>query len=265
MIQAMITRRNCLAKLGGWTATLALTGPIAATWSHAQAADAPKKDLTKKDADAKLVWTVGDSTAQAVGEGLQFQVRNDSQILVKNIFRNASGLMRPDFFNWPKTIAGILARESAPKVVVITLGANDTQGIVLPDKKTIAKPGEDAWHTQYTERVNAFLKLFSDAGTTTLLIGQPYDPSKRFAPMLAAVNKAFRASAAQAERVQYIDSEQLLLSSEGAYQNNVTTESGQHLVLRNADGVHLTADGGRYLGRFLVQEIKPILAPQPAQ
>jgi uncharacterized protein len=256
----MMTRRNCFTKLGGWTAaTLALSAT--GLWQRqALAADEPKKDAAKKDAEAKLVWTVGDSTAQAVGEGLVFQVRHDSQVRVKNIFRNASGLMRPDFFDWPKTIAGILAREPAPKVVAITLGANDTQGIVMPDRKTVAKPGEDPWHTHYVDRVNAFLKLFSDAGATTLLIGQPYDPSKKFAPMMAAVNKAFRASASQVERVHYIDSEQLLLSSDGAYQNNITLENGQRLILRNADGVHLTADGGRYLARFLVQEMRTYLS-----
>jgi uncharacterized protein len=238
--------RRAFVRMASALVATSLTGSA----TIAKAAD---KAPTKNE-DAKRLWIVGDSTAQAVGQGFEFQTRDVPTIKVRNIFRNASGLMRPDFYDWPKTVRGLLAREKAPEAVVLSFGANDTQGIVL-DPRTIARPGEDAWHDAYKAKVAAFLKLFTEAGSPVFLLGLPFDPKTRMATGLAAVNRAFRDAASATEKCEFVDSEKLLLAEDGSYQKQVRI-GGQTLTLRNQDGVHLTADGGRYLAKLSLGAIR---------
>ena len=44
----------------------------------------------------------------------------------------ASGLTRPDYYDWPAALAADL-EATDPEVVVAVFGVNDAQGIVLPD------------------------------------------------------------------------------------------------------------------------------------
>ena len=70
--------------------------------------------------------------AEIFGRSLVSQAEATGVITPALHYEVSSGLVRPDFYNWPGAMAEDLAAQD-PDVVVTFFGANDGQGIVLPD------------------------------------------------------------------------------------------------------------------------------------
>ena len=70
--------------------------------------------------------------------------------------RIATGLTRPDVFNWFEAIRKRV-KELRPKVVVLGFGANDDKAYMtgLPDGVSIDAFGGSVWRREYARRVGA--------------------------------------------------------------------------------------------------------------
>ena len=173
----------------------------------------------------------------------------------RNLFRNSSGLTRPDFFDWPKTVKPLIASH-APAALLLSFGANDTQGLVVPNERRVAQLGTPEWGDVYAQRVRAFLDLFTDKGSEVFVLGQPFDPSRKYAPLMRAVNDAFKKAVADGPRATYVDGEGLLADAEGHFQKTTLDSRGKSITLRNDDGIHLTGEGARFLAVRILDIIK---------
>ena len=204
------------------------------------------------------LWTLGDSTAQSLGEAMASLLKGDS-LKARNIFRNSSGLTRTDFFDWPKTVKPLIASH-APEALLLSFGANDTQGLFIASERRVAQLGTPEWGDEYAKRVRAFVDLFTDKGTEVFILGQPFDPSRKYAPLMRAVNDAFKKAAEHGARSTYIDGEGILADTDGHFQKTILDSHGKPVPLRNDDGIHMTSEGARYLATRVLDIVRKKLA-----
>ena len=231
-----------------------MTAPPATASTSAASSSASSASVFK-------IWTVGDSTAQALGEEFDRQTKGDKGLKSSLLFRNSSGLVRRDFHDWPNVINGVLAHP--PNVAVISLGANDTQGMFAPGNRTTpVQPGTEGWRDEYARRMSEFIQLFVAKGVRVYVVGQAHDPARHFAPMLNTVNEALKAAVALNSGVTYIDAAAWLADSQGRYQISAPNKAGRTVTLRNLDGIHLSGDGGAILADRIYQQIKADRAAQ---
>lgn len=192
------------------------------------------------------VWVLGDSTAQALGELLEADVKDVPAISARTIHKNSSGLTRPDFYDWPAALPGHLA-EGAPDAVVLSMGDNDAQALQPEGSTTYVDVEAPAWITEYTRRLTAFVGQLTAAGSRVYLVGQPVMRDGTFDARIAVVDSAYRSVAAADPDVTYVDSRALLSDDAGGYTDRLPGAGGQMVQVRNSDGIHLSLEGARWL------------------
>jgi hypothetical protein len=217
-------------------------------WVTPSRADDPPKVLR--------IWTVGDSTAQPIGHGVERNVNDTTTKKAKTFYRNSSGLARREFYDWPKVAKKLLESEGAPDIAIITLGANDTQGLFPPGKKMPVMLRTQEWKDEYARRLEVFLHLFTDKNVHVYLVAQPYNPNRKYAPTMGDVNEVIRTVATRMANVSLVDAPTLLADENGNYSNAAKDSQGRKIWLRAEDGLHLTGNGGAYLARRILAAIE---------
>lgn len=206
------------------------------------------------EADPLTVWVLGDSTAQALGQLLENDVKDVPSISARTISKNSSGLTRRDFYDWPAALPTYLA-EGAPDAVVLSLGDNDAQALQPEGSTTYVDVGAPAWLTEYTRRLTAFVGQLTAAGSRVYLVGQPVMRDGTFDARIAVVDDAYRAVAAASPEVTYIDSRTLLSDDAGGYTDRLPGPGGQMTQVRNSDGIHLSLEGARWLAKVVGRQV----------
>ena len=178
------------------------------------------------------VWTHGDSTSYFMSYWVMEGVRARGGVAVQDAadYKISSGLMNPEFFDWPAFLKWEMARTN-PQVVVLMFGGNDAVG--APDPAV------------YARRVGEVMDLLSDR--TVIWVGQPTFGRPDLAANVGSVNAVFRQEAARRSWVRYIDAFTLTSDGAGNYTSMLIDETGAPVLARDADGVHFTSAGGKIL------------------
>ena len=191
------------------------------------------------DEDRPLAMYVGgDSISRDLGEGLA-RVTPADLVGIDLDPRPATGLSRPDFFDWAQHLAGVLT-ESVPDVIVVLFGANDFQDVAYEGE--ILDRFGDEWLELYRRRVDRIMTLLSQPDTQTVWVGQPPVRESRLSGGLARMNAVYEEVAAEHPQVTYVDTWALFSNSEGDYADEI-----DGVRVRREDGVHLTIAGGNRL------------------
>ena len=99
------------------------------------------------------VYIGGDSVVRDAGESfLQHRQRRQPLLGATLHYEIATGLSRPDFFDWPAR-AGRRHGQPQPEVVLLMFGGNDAQGIVAPDGTATRGTVDAGWRAEYARRV----------------------------------------------------------------------------------------------------------------
>ena len=117
-------------------------------------------------ADPLRVLVVGDSLAADLGNRLAARLDATGRIATTLDTRPATGLTRPDAFDWLAQLRADLGRVH-PDVVVAMWGANDAQGMPLPSGA--AAFGSPVWLSTYAARVAAVLAAVRRRGRPPVL------------------------------------------------------------------------------------------------
>ena len=144
------------------------------TPGHAQPpkkpAFSPKKKLRIWVAGDSLVITPGYAIVRAAGSSPAMEPVGtvDGRI--------ATGLTRPDVFNWFDEIRRQV-KELHPKVVVLAFGGNDDKAYMtgLPDGTSVGDFGSWAWRKEYGRRVGGVMDTINRAGGFVDLDRPPAD------------------------------------------------------------------------------------------
>jgi hypothetical protein len=208
--------------------------------------------LLPTSASPLRILEIGDSLGIDLGDRFRDQI--DSGGLGHTIVASVgdSGLSNITYFDWPAQLADMLAADHA-QVVVVFIGANDDQGIEVDG--VAAAPGTLAWASGYTQRVDDILRVATTSGARVVWVGMP--------PMLNAdLNNAVQRQDLIYERetetfpgALYVSSDPVLGNAAGLYEPTGEDASGHLVVLRTADGVHLTPAGAGVLARTVIGAI----------
>jgi len=168
--------------------------------------------------------------------------------------RSASGLARPDFYDWPSLLEDLLA-EHNPDGVVVMFGGNDAQGLRMPkdhDLKWI-RWGEEGWFDEYRRRVERFAELIApDDSRQVFWLGMPAMRSSKLDGRVKQINDVYRSVIDARESGFYYETRPILADGNGRFVDHMTI-NGESQRVRAHDGVHLRGPGARRL----IQHIKP--------
>ena len=201
------------------------------------------------------LYIAGDSMAGIPGMALVNMAKDTKLIKPLLDYHISTGLVRPDFFNWPLQLQQ-QAKAFDPGAAVVMWGANDNQGVETSSGK-IHQFGTDGWKKEYRKRVEDVIAILSAEGVRRIYwVGQPVMPDASYDRQIRLMNDIFESVAADHPGVEYIDAYSLFSSGGGGYSQYLKDDKGETQQVREADGEHLTYAGGQRLAKAVMEAIK---------
>jgi hypothetical protein len=209
---------------------------------------APPKKQAFSPTKRLKVWVGGDSLSITPGESFVNLAPGTEVMDVANNFVDghvATGLARPEVFNWPDHMRDVIATDQ-PNAVVITLGSNDDQN--LTGEGGVGPFGSPEWMTEYRRRVGGMMDaITANSGRVLFWLGVPVLRARsedRYNP----INQIFREEAAKRPgRVVYIDLDTPFRGPDGGYADYLND-----VQVRTPDGIHFTRAGGDQVAQMVI-------------
>ena len=205
--------------------------------------------LTHPSATAPLrVLLLGDSLGLDLGGSLQNSLAATGIVTATLDGKEATGLTRPDYFNWPQELSSDLV-SAKPQVIVAMIGANDPQDFLGPPDVPF---GTLAWNVEYEGRVRSFMQLATSQGAKLVWVSLPPMQDPGLDAKVATINLLQRKAASEVPGVLYVRSSKVLGSTYAAF----TTVNGQVVNVRTPDGIHITPEGGSLLATEVMNAMR---------
>lgn len=200
------------------------------------------------------LWVGGDSMAQTFGESLVRLASDTERVDPTLHYEISSGLTRPDYYDWPRALASDVVDQRS-EVVVAVFGANDAQGIVLPDGTPIQQMSDPRWADEYRRRVAAVMDQLrvDDRLVVWIMLPPMRDPD--FDARAQRINRIYRDEASARPWVTVVEAADAL-GDKGEFADLLPDGSGGLEDVRLADGVHLTRAGGDRLAAEVLDVVE---------
>ena len=202
-----------------------------------------------------FIDVLGDSLASLSAGGLTEAFADKPEIAVADKSHDASGLVRADYFDWPKAAHDLATGKDHIDFVVVMVGINDLQA--MRDGADNVDPLSDRWKAAYATRIDAVLAPFQAAHIPIAWVGMPPMRTDRFNADIVKLNELDRAEV-EKQGVKYIDIWDAFADQNGQYDASGPNVDGQIVKLRGPDGIHFTKAGGRKVAHFLEAEIRRV-------
>jgi len=309
LLNAQGLRKSAHIQQQGWRRDvgIAFTTPLAAV-SHALLIDRPRQELKSalgRGGDDRIdtrvvftsgaqgastapsgreafgparelrIWAAGDSLAIAAGEAVyRAAVATGAVVPVARVDgRLATGLERPDVFNWFTYIRDALVRLE-PQAVVVSFGANDDHDYMtgVPPGVAIGPFGSSTWIDEYRRRVGGLMDEITAQGRFLVWLGAPIVRDAAESSRFELLNTIYRSEAEKRPgRVAFVDTYTLLEDSHGRYADFLPDASGTLVRVRALDGIHYAGAGGDLIARQVLGRLEQAFdltswrrAPAPA-
>lgn len=236
------------------------TRPAAPAAHHAKPNPTPAARRPAFSPSHKLrIWIAGDSLVIEPGWAILRAAGRARSILpvAPPDGRVATGLERPDVFNWFTHIAETV-RERRPNAVVLDFGGNDDHDYMtgVPHGVSIGSFASPSWTREYRRRVAGVMDAINRAGAFVVWIGLPITrdaaQTERFDRINAIVEREARR---RRGRVAYIDTYSTFASDSGGFAQYLTDASGKKVLVRSPDGVHFERAGGDMIARMVLHAL----------
>ena len=231
--------------------------PTTAPAPEAAGREAPDTEAVQAEAapakpeSARTVLLVGDSLMSVgLAPGIAALLRDNPAFRVIRASRSATGLSRPDYFDWQASIQKLVAKHK-PEFVVVAMGGNDAQG--FRDGKDVLRLGTDTWDDAYRGRVASFAKSACARQAKLLWVGIPRVRSEPFWKNLKHLNDLAQKGLGDEALASYLDSTPFLVDKAGQFASYLPDDKGREQRVRAGDGVHLTEPGGARVAKGVVQ------------
>jgi hypothetical protein len=210
--------------------------------------------------EPRRVLIVGSSlAATGFGAVLEDMLDEHPDIECFRKAKSASGLVRPDFFDWDDQSKRQVEFRK-PDLVIVFMGANDGQDIPAWQGSGRVGWGDQDWPAAYRTRVDDFLgnltmSVEGQDGADVLWLALPKMPSPSLEKKLTVIRGVHeQAVAALGAHGSYLDTTQYLIDDQG--QLMVSTEvRGKQREIRSEDGVHFTMSGCEYLADIIYPQV----------
>ena len=192
----------------------------------------------------------GDSLQESMGPQLTgYANARKKTVAGCTVPKYSTGLVRDDFFDWPR-YAKELAASRDPEAVSFMIGGNDAQNMSVGGR--ILEAGSAEWSAEYQRRAAAVMTAFANAKRRVYWIGMPIARSERHTRVFKAANAAVQKAAAGVTGVKYVDI-WAMFAPKGVYQDSFADEYGRVQRMRSSDGIHLSTAGAGYLARWMLK------------
>jgi uncharacterized protein len=198
--------------------------------------------------DPLRLWIGGDSLAGSLGPSLGELTGKSGVVQPIVDSRVSSGLLSPDFFDWPKNGAEDMSTYD-PDVTVFIIGANDAKS--LPKDADQNPQGR----ARYTAVVEEMLEVLAE-GRTVYWIGAPIMSDTAYSERVKSVNSVYQEVAAKHPEARYVDAFTIFSGPDGRFASTLPRDDGRVVRVRARDGIHLTPDGGDMLARTVLQQLE---------
>ena len=165
--------------------------------------------------------------------------------------KSASGLARPDFFDWPNE-GKKLQQQVSPAATVLNFGGNDGQGLWMgkdADPQWI-RWGQPGWDQEYQRRIRAMAEAVAPSGQHVFWLGMPIMRSPKLAKRVQHMNELAVAALEGRTHAHYVDTWPLLSDGRGNYAETKKV-GGKTRKVRAPDGVHLSPAGAGVIADHL--------------
>lgn len=204
----------------------------------------PKKRAFSPSEQVRL-WVGGDSLSITPGESV---INKAVATQVIGILRTvdghvATGLARPEVFNWPAYLQSVVA-SSAPDAMVLTIGSNDDQA--MTGIGGVGPFGTAEWQAEYRRRVGGLMDQVTGTGKVTLFwVGIPQMRNvPRYETRYKLINEIVRTEAElRPGKVFFVETAALLAGHDGGYADFRAKLDGTVIRLRAGDGIHFERAG----------------------
>jgi uncharacterized protein len=205
------------------------------------------------------LWIAGDSLVVVPGQSLLRQIGSSPVIepIGEVDGRIASGLERPDVFNWFEHTREVVGREK-PRAAVLLFGANDDHGFMtgLPEGRELDGFGSATWTAEYRRRVAAIMDTVTRRDAFLVWIGLPITRDTAQTARFDAINAIVQTEAAKRPgRVSYLDTYFYFAGEDGGYAQYIEDASGALLKMRAEDGVHFERAAGDRIAREVLKRL----------
>ncbi len=195
------------------------------------------------------VLIVGDSMMmEGLGPTLQKALGKFSDLNVVRQGRYSSGLSRPDFYDWPQNIQRLI-KEHNPHMIIVSLGANDTQDIVVNKKRHFID--SKSWERVYAIRALNFLETTIGDDREILWVSLPIMIKMPYAKRTKIISKIQAEVSSYYENVEFLNIEHLLTKN-GAFTAHIMGENNKTIRLRSKDNIHVSTEGGHILTSYVL-------------
>lgn len=208
-----------------------------------------------KQPDARKVLVIGDFMASALADGLIVAFASDPGIVIEKKTNGSSGLVRNDHLDWPQTLTTDIG-EVKPALVVIMLGANDRQQMLVNGKRE--KFQTEPWKAEYEKRVAAILDVVRQNKVPFVWTGLPAFSSPSLSADAATLNNYYRTKA-EFSGGEFIDIWDGFADEDGKFIASGSDINGQPVRLRGSDGLSLTKAGKRKLAFYVEKPIRKLI------
>jgi uncharacterized protein len=205
------------------------------------------------------VWIAGDSLVVVPGQSILRAVGESRAIRPVGPVdgRIASGLERPDVFNWFEHVRKVMKKER-PRAVVVMFGGNDDHGFMTGLREGVELDGFGGarWTAEYRRRVGAIMDTAGRAGAFVVWIGLPITVDSDQTARFDTINAIVQAEAAKRPgRASYLDTYFYFAGDDGGYAEYVANASGALVKMRADDGVHFERAAGDLIARQVLRRL----------
>ncbi len=214
----------------------------------------PTKKLRLWIAGDSLVITPGFAVVRAAGASTAIESVGGVEGKV------ATGLTRPDVFNWFEEIKKRM-KELRPRAVVLAFGGNDDKAYMtgLPEGVSIDAFGGSVWRREYARRVGGVMDVINRAGGFVVWVGLPQTRSPEQTRRFDVVNAVAQKEARERPgRAAFIDTYTMFAGDDGGYTQYLPNGSGGLVKVRADDGVHFEREGGDMIAREVLRQLNKV-------
>ena len=204
-------------------------------------------------APAFVTAVIGDSLGVLMQQGLMEAFADRPEMAFLRKARESSGLVREDYYDWPKNVRDLLNAPEHLDLVVMMIGSNDHQAI--RDGNDYVDALTPRWREIYGNRVEALAAQFRARNIPLVWVGMPIMKNERMSGDMIQFNEIYRERAGKAGAI-YIDIWEAFLNQGAKYDAIGPDVNGEMAKLRTADGVHVTKAGARKLAHFVEADVK---------
>jgi len=212
----------------------------------------PPKPAAEKATTATRVAVFGDIMAVDLAKALDRLYQDDPNIIIVNQGVGSSGFARPDFFDWDKTAADQVGKNSFD-IAVMVAGINDRQTIKQDGNSF--KPLTPEWSDVYKTRVATFVQAIHGANKPLIWVGLPPMSKDDFSAAMGQVSSIQRL-AVFAGGSDFLDIYDKFVDEDGNYTASGPDINGNIVQMRKSDGIRFTTAGADKLAFYVSQTIK---------